>query len=66
MKLHADAPSRLNVFTGYGDDHVMVNQQRQQGSLIVTPTDILPWRPDGFDELTEADFESLLEFKPEV
>lgn len=66
MKLHADKPTHLNVFAGYGDDFVRVNDQRHSGSLLVTPTSVTPWRPTHFGELTEADFEALLAFKPEV
>jgi uncharacterized protein len=66
MKLHADRPTHLNVFTGYGDDFVMVNQQKQTGGLVVSPLTVVPWRPARFDELTEADFTALLELKPEV
>ncbi|HEY9100950.1 Mth938-like domain-containing protein [Chitinimonas sp.] len=66
MKLHADKPTHLNVFTSYGEDFVSVNQQRQSGSLIVGPTELQPWRPASFADLTEADFEALLALKPEV
>ncbi|MBL8508088.1 Mth938-like domain-containing protein [Chitinimonas sp. JJ19] len=66
MKLHADKPTHLNVFTGYGADFVSVNEQRRSGSLVVSPTSVDPWRPASFAELTEADFEALLAFQPEV
>lgn len=66
MKLHANAPSQLNVFTGYGPDHVSVNLVKHQGSLVVAPTSVTPWRPAGFDDLSEEDFTGLLEFQPEV
>ncbi|MFC4159344.1 Mth938-like domain-containing protein [Chitinimonas lacunae] len=66
MKLHANASSKLNVFTGYGLDYVNVNLVRHQGSLVVTPEAVKPWRPAGFDDLQEQDFTALLELKPEV
>lgn len=66
MKLHADKPTHLNVFTGYGPDFVSVNQQRHSGSLLVLPTAIVPWRPLNFTDLQEADFAALLEYQPEV
>lgn len=66
MKLHAHAPTHLNVFTGYGADHVSINQQRHEGSLIVAPTSVEPWRPASFAELTEDDFAALLALQPEV
>ncbi|WP_269533015.1 Mth938-like domain-containing protein [Chitinimonas sp. BJYL2] len=66
MKLHADQPTHLNVFTGYGDDFVMVNAQRHTGSLIVMPTSVTPWQAKGFDALVEEDFAALLAYEPEV
>lgn len=66
MKLHADKPTHLNVFTGYDRDFVSVNQQRHSGSLLVLPTSVEPWRPANFADLQEADFEALLAFQPEV
>ncbi|PHV11046.1 Mth938-like domain-containing protein [Chitinimonas sp. BJB300] len=66
MKLHADKPTHLNVFTGYGADFVSVNQQRQTGSLLVMPTGIFPWRPKNFADLQEEDFAAMLEHQPEV
>ncbi|WP_460526942.1 Mth938-like domain-containing protein [Chitinimonas naiadis] len=66
MKLHADKPTHLNVFTGYGTDFVSVNEQRHTGSLVVGPTEVHAWRPASFADLTEADFEALLAYKPEV
>ncbi|MBV8466938.1 MAG: Mth938-like domain-containing protein [Burkholderiales bacterium] len=66
MKLHANAPSSLNVFTSYGADFVAVNQVRHAGSIVVTPTSVEPWRPIGFDDLTSEDFAALLAWKPEV
>ena len=66
MKLHASAPSALNTFTGYGDGYVLVNGQRHEGSVIVTPEQLQPWRATSFDALTEADFEALLVVSPEI
>jgi uncharacterized protein len=66
MKLHANSPGHLNVFTSYGADHVFVNQVKREGSIIVTPTTVEPWRPAGFGDLLAEDFEALLALKPEV
>jgi len=66
MKLHANQLKSLNVFTSYGEDYVNVNLVRQQGSLVVTPTSINPWRPKHFAELTAEDFAALLDFEPEI
>ena len=66
MKLHASAPSALNTFSGYGDGFVVVNGQRHERSLIVTPEQLLPWSVASFDALTEADFEVVLGLNPEI
>ena len=66
MKLHAPAPSALNIFSGYGEGFVLVNGQRFEKNLIVMPERIVPWEAAGFDALTEADFQVLLEMNPEI
>jgi uncharacterized protein len=66
VKLHASAPSALNTFSGYGDGFVVVNGQRHEANLIVTPQQLLPWNAASFDALTEADFEALLALNPEI
>ena len=66
MKLHAPAPSALNTFSGYGEGFVLVNGQRFEKNLIVMPERIVPWEAAGFDALTEADFQVLLEMNPEI
>jgi uncharacterized protein len=66
VKLHASAPSALNTFSGYGDGFVMVNGQRHEQNLIVTPERIVPWRAQSFDSLSEEDFSPLLELDLEI
>ena len=66
MKLHASSLSALNTFSGYGDGFVLINGQRHERNLIVMPEQLLPWSASGFDALTEADFQALLELKPEI
>jgi uncharacterized protein len=66
LKLHASAPSALNTFSGYGDGFVMVNGQRHERSLVVTPEQLVPWSVTSFDALAEADFEVILGLNPEI
>jgi uncharacterized protein len=66
VKLHASAPSALNTFSGYGDGYVMVNGQRHEANLIVTPEQLLPWSAASFDALTEADFQGFLALNLEI
>jgi uncharacterized protein len=66
VKLQPTAPTALNTFTGYGEGYVLVNAQRHEGSLVVTPERILPWSAASFEALAESDFEALLELQPEI
>jgi uncharacterized protein len=66
VKLHASAPSALNTFSGYGEGFVMVNGQRHERSLIVTPERVVPWAAASFDRLEEGDFQPVLELAPEI
>jgi uncharacterized protein len=66
VKLHASAPSALNTFSGYGEGYVLVNGQRHEANLIVTPEQWMPWSAAGFDALTEADFQGFLALNLEI
>jgi len=66
VKLHASSPSALNTFSGYGDGFVMVNGQRHEQNMIVMPEQLLPWPVAGFDALSEADFQLVLQMNPEI
>lgn len=52
MKLHREAASALNTFTGYGSGYVMVNNQRIEKSVIVLPSRIISdWTATTFEAL---------------
>jgi uncharacterized protein len=38
LKLHLNSPDGRYQFTGYGDDHVLINDQRLDFGLVVSPT----------------------------
>ncbi len=59
MKLHLNTDANQKLFTGYGDDHVLINDQRFDASLLLSPrgVEIAPWAGLGFDALTAAHFE---------
>lgn len=60
MKLHLAQLSGHNVFTGYGDGYVTVNEQQYRRSLIVLPERLIAdWPPQSIAALTEADFHFL-------
>ncbi len=66
MKLHLANISGRNIFTGYGDDHVLVNGARHDRSLVVLPDRLLDWAPVSFDTLSEADFAPLVDLGLEM
>ena len=67
MKLHlAKAPGQ-NLFTGYGEDYVTINQNRHDKSLIVLADRLIEnWDVATFDDLTNAHFEFILSLEPEI
>jgi uncharacterized protein len=67
MKLHLTQDSGHNLFTSYGESHVVVNQQRFERSLIVLPDQIVEnWEVAGFEGLSTAHFEFILSLQPEL
>jgi uncharacterized protein len=66
VKLHASAPGARNAFSGYGEGYVLVNGERHEASVIVTPELVLPWSASGFEALAEADFEVFLGLDLEI
>ena len=66
MKLHLTRSEGRNLFTGYGDGDVKVNDERHQGSLIVAPDRLETWEPESFDALAPDHLRALLGFNPEI
>ena len=67
LKLHLTNISGANVFTGYGEGYVMINQQRHEQNLVVLPDRLLTdWQPAGFDALTPEHFALIAELEPEI
>lgn len=59
MKLHLNTDPGQGLFTGYGPGHVLINSQRYESSLLLTPggVEIAPWAGLGFESLCAAHFE---------
>ncbi len=59
MKLHLNSDPGQRLFTGYGDDHVLISGQRHESSLLLSPQgiEVAPWAGLGFDTLTAEHFE---------
>ena len=68
MKFHLAQPEGLNLFTGYGDDYVIINGERYtQPSLLITPDDILlDWQVSDFTTLQPQHFEAFIVQRPEI
>jgi uncharacterized protein len=59
MKLHLNTAAGQLLFTGYGDDHVLINGHRHETSLLLTShgVEIAPWAGLDFKALAAAHFE---------
>lgn len=67
MKLNLERNPNLNLVTGYGADHLMINKERHDGNLVICGDRIVPnWAPGGFAGLSCDDFSLLLDLTPEV
>ena len=66
MKLHLTQSDSHNLITGYADDYIEVNRQRYANNLIVTTNKIINDFASTFKELTENDFKTIVEIKPEI
>ena len=67
MKLHRDAASALNTFTGYGSGYVMVNNQRIEKSVVVLPDRIISdWTATTFEALAPEHLAPLAELGCEI
>lgn len=68
MKLHLNIERELPLFTGYGEDHVMINGARHEQSLLLTGSQILPapWAGLNFEALTEAHFRWIAQYPVEI
>jgi uncharacterized protein len=67
LKLQLTNLGDTKLFTAHGTDHVMVNGERYDRSIVVLAGEVrCDWTAAGFDELTEAHFAYFLDFKPDV
>ncbi|MDD3885026.1 MAG: Mth938-like domain-containing protein [Gallionella sp.] len=67
MKLQLSRLGNIKIFTGHGDDHVMVNYQRYDHSVVVQAGDVhTDWSVAEFDSLSEASFEYFIRLQPEL
>ncbi len=66
MKFHLQTAGTLLV-TASGEGWIRVNADEHRANLVLTPDAVFPgWANAGFDALTEADYATLLEHRPEI
>ncbi len=67
MKLHLANLGDTKLFTAHGADHVMVNGERHDRSIVVLAEEVRSdWAVASFDELNETHFSYFLALKPDV
>ena len=66
MKMHQSLGQGQNLFTGYGDGHVLINAQRHDGNLIVSADKVAAWAAPDFAGIDAEHFDALLAYQPEV
>lgn len=67
MKLHLADFAEKKIFTGYDDDHVMINHERHEKNVMLLPDRIIDnWPVSSIASLTINDFEVVFPFQPEI
>jgi len=67
LKLHLSNLGDTKLFTAYGTDHVMVNGERHDRSVVVLSEEVRDdWDATDFDTLDETHFAYFLALKPDV
>ena len=67
MKFHLTKAAGRNLFTGYGDGYVSINDQRYTHSVIVAPEgEVERWDAQSLDALGASDFDALTARAPEL
>ena len=57
MKFHVTRGEGRNLFTGYGEGYVRINDARYETSVLVTPEHpVQAWNAGSFDALTPGHF----------
>lgn len=67
MKLHQANFDQQNIFSGYGEGYVIINQTRHEENLIVLPDQIIEqWPVESVEQLCQEHFDCLLPHQPEI
>ena len=67
LKLDSATPPGIHVFSGYGEDYVLVGERRIARSVVVMPERIVEdWGATTFEALTAAQLEALAGLGQEI
>jgi uncharacterized protein len=67
MKFHLTKAAGRNLFTGYGEGYVSINDQRYTHSVIVAPEgEVVRWDASNLETLTPEHIEALRARAPEL
>lgn len=67
MKLHLANFNHQNIFTGYGEGYVLINQARYEKNVIVLPDLLIDdWLVSSVSQLEFQHFEKILAHTPEI
>ena len=67
MKLHLTKAAGRNLFTGYGEGYVSINDQRYAHAVVVAPEgEVERWSAQSFETLAAGDFDGLAARSPEL
>lgn len=67
MKFTEDlATSRLNLITGFGTDHIIIQSKKIDSAHVISPNEIVSWGIDSFSEITVDHLAVICDLKPEV
>jgi uncharacterized protein len=67
LKLHLSQHEGINIFSGYGEGYVTINQVRYEHNLIVLPDHIIEnWQIENIEQLEAAHFDCIRPFQPEI
>jgi uncharacterized protein len=67
VKLHLANFGQQNIFSGYGDGYVMINQIRHEKNMVVFPDQLIEhWPVASVAELSLEHFDNILPRKPEI
>jgi uncharacterized protein len=67
VKLHLAHFGQQNIFSGYGDGYVLINQIRHEKNMIVFPDQLIEhWPVASVAALSHEHFDEILARKPEI